>query len=203
MYSSEGNSRKDAHFSATHSIIDKREWFEDNNFIFNDLFKNPNGLKKINFFGGEPVYSDKILEVMNYLEKAGAAENIDLYFVTNATKISDEFIRLGPSFKSTEFGVSLDGIGKEYEYIRYPASWDIVSNNIVALKKIRNAKVSVIPTFQIYNALNYTDILRYCDKLNIRISVNILIYPKYLSVLALPGKSPPYCSRTIESLCVK
>ena len=89
-------------------------------------------------------------------------------------------------FKDVVISVSLDGIDDLHEYIRYPAKWSTVSENIQIFSRLRNVWLTTSITFQAYNCLRIVELFRYCDSMGYRMNVNTLNYPSYLAVSAMP-----------------
>jgi len=94
------------------------------------------GCRKVYVNGGEPTLHNKSLTAMlNALVESGQASNIELWLNTNTTIFDSNFYELLDKFKQIRLMLSIDGIEESFEYIRYPAKWNIVDSNI---KKIVN-----------------------------------------------------------------
>jgi MoaA/NifB/PqqE/SkfB family radical SAM enzyme len=77
---------------------------------------------------------------------------LTLHYTTNATIFPDNsWLELWKQFKEVEIQLSIDGIGQRFEYIRYPASWEIVSTNALKYLEIQNIKLSISTTVSAYN----------------------------------------------------
>ena len=109
-------------------------WFNEEN-IAAVVDKLPN-LTAIQFAGGEPTIHDAVTFLLKRLIEQGRSKNITLGFVTNLTGISDEMLELWSQFNTKHITISIDGVGKVNEYIRYPFSWKKVTSQLDALKKI-------------------------------------------------------------------
>jgi MoaA/NifB/PqqE/SkfB family radical SAM enzyme len=166
-----------------------KRWFEDKNFILSELFHNPEQVKQLEFLGGETLLIKEVGDILECLIDAGVADNIVLMATTNGTVINSPWLGLAERFKELSLNVSLDGFGKYYEYIRYPARWSTVTGNIEILKKRSRMRLTAIATLQAYNALNIVDLFRYLDSIALDFYAYPVSHPPYLSPTLLPPRA--------------
>jgi len=92
-----------------------------------DFWKNTDGLadlKAIHLMGGEPFLIPEHFEMLYKFIKSGASRNMVLAYNTNATiKLSDEQVDILKEFKKVQISLSIDDIGKRFEYQRKNAIW--------------------------------------------------------------------------------
>lgn len=104
------------------------------NLIAVNKFKdvNWNDIIDIEFQGGETLMSKnlwKILELVNI--------DTSISLLSNGTvKLNEKNIKQIERFKKLYITLSIDGVGKIFEYCRRPAKWQYVKNNIEEYKKI-------------------------------------------------------------------
>ncbi len=91
------------------------------------------------------------------------------------------------SFDDFDLAISIDGFGKHYDYIRYPARWDELVENLQLFKKMPNVQLGAAVTLQVNNALNVTDLFRYFDSIGVGYYAYPLHVPRYLAIDALPA----------------
>lgn len=96
--------------------------------------KLPN-LKAIQFVGGEPTVNKDHIVMLEKLVESGRSKDITLGYVVNLTAISPLLIDLWDKFSTKHITVSIDGLGKVNEYIRYPFTWDKVLRGFERIKK--------------------------------------------------------------------
>ncbi len=85
-------------------------------------------LRWIHFNGGEPLL---ILEHMALLKSIPYPKKVHLNYNTNGTvRPTQELISTWENFKIVQLDFSIDGIGDRFEYMRYPANWNIVKENL-------------------------------------------------------------------------
>jgi len=104
------------------NFADNKQW--------HNILDNIHTLTHIKATGGETLMSKPFLEFLDTAIKKDVSRNIYLEFHTNATKFSNENINRLKQFKGLQLNTSIDSIGKNYEYIRYPMQWDIVDKSL-------------------------------------------------------------------------
>jgi len=141
--------------------------FYRNDFVDSFISQTP-GIIHLDIPGGEPFLSGvreqkKLLK--HYVDSAQAAD-ISLHYTTNATVFPDkEWWDLWKHFREIDMQLSLDGIGKRYEYIRYPAVWTDTESTVqkyIKQKQIANLRLSVSHTVSAYNIFYLDEFFTWC-----------------------------------------
>lgn len=147
-------------------------------------------LKRLEVVGGEPFYVKQWHTIFYELIDLGYSENIDITMTTNCTLFYPELLeKLADNFKSVSIGLSIDGTGSVYEYIRHPGKWSIVYENMKKYHAYSN-KIDIQINITI-SWLNAQDILElhtliYNEFPNFKIWNNIVHSPPHLSLWATP-----------------
>jgi len=107
----------------------------------------------------------EFFDLLNHCIENNTAKDIVLDVTTNATKIHPRFFGLAKKFKHLLLTVSMDGIGKTYEYVRYPADYNTVYKNIVTYNefvKSLGGESSMVFNFvlQVWNLHNTIDVIK-------------------------------------------
>jgi len=85
-------------------------------------------LEFIHFNGGEPLLSK---EHIKFLENIPDKSKVHLNYNTNGTIApGKDLLDLWEKFKLVQLDISIDDIGSRFEYQRYPAKWNQVTNNL-------------------------------------------------------------------------
>jgi len=163
-----------------------KRWFEDKNFLLTEIFQNPEHIRQLEFLGGETLLIKEVGDVLEWLIDAGVAENIVLMATTNGTVVKSPWMELTQKFQELRLNVSIDGIDKYYEYIRYPARWSSLRRNIEILKKQSRTRLTAIATLQAYNALNIVELFKYLDSIGLDFYAYPVSQPLYLNAMVLP-----------------
>ena len=108
--------------------------------IVYDLLNNARYLK---FTGGEPFLVKSMFRVLDYCIEKDIAKNINVEVTTNGTTLVhlDKFRK----FKTASFLVSVDAVGKRFEYIRPGAKWEQVSQNVLQLATEFDTAITALP----------------------------------------------------------
>lgn len=100
-----------------------------------------NGLKLIKFTGGEPLMVPNAKKIIEYCIAKDKAKDLELMIITNMTLLNDEWLQLFSYFKHVSMNMSIDGVGKTYEYIRHPSSWETVYENLKTFSNFKNTAI--------------------------------------------------------------
>ncbi len=94
-------------------------------------------LEMVVFCGGETLLGNSYWKVTEALVKLvpHAKERLTLCFQTNGTQSVDKkYYELIEQFHLVRFQISLDAVGERFHYMRWPANWDQVTENILNLR---------------------------------------------------------------------
>jgi organic radical activating enzyme len=113
-------------------------------------------LKYVKIYGGEPLFTDTHLKFIKHIPYP---ENVVLHYTTNGSIYpTEEIIETWSKFKFVLFAASLDGIDKQFDYVRWPLTWKKVSKNLLRIKnnkKIHNVLFRVEFTANLCNTYYY------------------------------------------------
>jgi hypothetical protein len=143
--------------------------------------------KLINFRGGEPLLSSLNFEI---LRKLIENKNTDCFvsFTTNGSiKLNQAQIEILSHFKKLNFCLSIDGIGKKFEYLRYPLKWNNLLENIEQYKQL-DIDLSASFTLSNINMMYYSETVEWFRTNKIAYLNNIVYSPDYFSPTSLPKK---------------
>lgn len=133
-------------------------------YILNNI--DLSNLRRIKFFGGEPLLTSTHLQV---LEKIPRPENVSIWYTTNASIYpTQQVMDLWSKFHLVYFEASIDGVADQFEYIRWPLKWCKITENISKLK----AQGPTNLLFRINHTLNPFNIYYY-DRLEQWVNNNL------------------------------
>ena len=145
--------------------------------------------KVVKFTGGEPFLIPQVKTVVDYLIENEISPVVDLMITSNGTVDFSSWIDKFKKFKSTKITISIDSIEKRFEYIRSGASWDQVSQNVVAMQKLTNGtniKLAVTALPQALNRGYINEVAEWCNQHKIEFMTSApLLYPDYMQTSAL------------------
>ena len=161
--------------------------------IIDKLFENPEyfkNLEYVNIKGGEPYMEADNIKLLEKLIDLNLHKQVTLDISTNGTVINEEFDRLALEFK-TKWHISLEGVGKLYEYIRGGdnCSWEQFNDNLYRFDKFD--RVIIAGTVMAYNVCHLNDVVEWFNRIkksNYELYLNNTVTtPNYLNPGVLPN----------------
>jgi len=120
--------------------------------------------QRVKFSGGEP-FLTKTYQLI--LDRITNPENVTVWFTTNGSvELDDDTLEYLSKFKNVFYEVSIDGIDKQFEYIRWPLLWSKVSQNLINLKQRApgNLIFRVSHTLNPFNVYYYDRVEQWVDQ---------------------------------------
>jgi organic radical activating enzyme len=121
--------------------------------------------------GGEPFLSGvaQQQELLRRLIDQGRADQIAIHYTTNVTVWPNKtWWDLWQHFREIDMQLSIDGVGRQFEYIRYPADWHTVSTNVQKYlqeeQQRYNLRLSVSCTVSAYNIFYLPEFMVWCQQ---------------------------------------
>lgn len=177
-----------ANFKRFHQSYD-----EDSPF-WEDLKSKLPFIKQFDFYGGEPFMSKKMWEVLKIAQDTGVSKEIELHYNTNGTHFPIEEMQCWKDFKEVNISFSIDGIGEKFEYMRYPAKWNEVNDNMKKFYEIgqefKNIFFNWCITISVTNVYDVPETLEYYYKnyqpLGFSMYLNLVHGPTHHNIGILP-----------------
>jgi len=119
---------------------------------------NLSNLQQLVFCGGETLLGREYWDVAEWLgdNVPNAKQQLTLCFQTNGTQpIHFKDFNIIEKFHLVKLHISLDGVDRQFEYMRWPAKWNQVEDNILNLRKTLPGNVMFVieETISIFNLL--------------------------------------------------
>ena len=167
----------DHRWSVDDSILEKNK-----QYIFDQLAQ----IKHVYLAGGEPLLMKENQELLEKLIVVNP--DVEIRINTNLSKLDTPVFKLLEQFKNVKWTISVDAVGSQYNYIRWPGEWPVFLQN---LTKLQHRKKD-INFNMVWCALNSTGIFDCVDFLtsqgfqeNMYI-IQCLSGPSHLDVRNLP-----------------
>lgn len=164
-------------------------------------------LCEIYWCGGEPMIMKDHYEIVYRLTEIGLSKKIALRYNTNLTQLNyknRDIVSLWKNFKKVSIAISIDSVGPELDYIRSGTKWKTVEQNIKELLVVRennpNIGFTFAPTVSMLNIWYLSELFQYALDRNIKVDLNILTGPDYLSLNAIPVKLQPLARKQVEQI---
>jgi len=116
------------------------EWPRTSTKFWEDLHSLVPKIKYLDFTGGEPFMIKEHFNLLRHCVEIGASKHQEIFYNTNGTIFPKEGEELWKHFKRVEVMLSIDNLGKRYEFERSGGKWDEITENI---KKFQELKAQV------------------------------------------------------------
>jgi organic radical activating enzyme len=175
----------------TYYAVDQRErnWTNEQ---LDEIVELSANLKRLELFGGEPIYNKKVHEVLKRIVDSGDSQHITLYINTNGSIDLVDRIPYVKEFQAVEIGVSIDGVGRHFDYIRHGLEYDTVKKNVVKWQEYFEKHqvryfIDSISTVEILNVYYLPELKSAVQEfLPLTPFWNLLVDPAYLFIKNMP-----------------
>lgn len=172
--------------SSAYFVEDEARAKRYNQYIFKQEFKKSNlekilkedfrDIRTVNILGGEPFLNLDHLKILEKIINDGHSTNCSVSYSTNATiKLSDKIIKLFKKFKEISLSVSIDAVGKQFNYIRTLGDWNNVINNVKHFKELQQTiptlDIGAHPTISILNVLYLEELFDWFEQQDIKFNL--------------------------------
>jgi MoaA/NifB/PqqE/SkfB family radical SAM enzyme len=163
--------------------------FLDNLFANPEYFRN---LKWVALRGGEPLYDETCIKLLQWFVDQGLSHNINLDISTNATVFNDDFRILFAQFKHVELMVSVEATDELYSIVRGGPNyqWSQLCDNVEKFYEIENLEMVFAVTVMATNLFDLPNVWNWFNKYHAtRASIsmsNVVVNPSYLNIAHMP-----------------
>jgi organic radical activating enzyme len=162
-------------------------------FVIDSATKSP--LDCIFLLGGEPLLQKQNMDLLKRLETFKESDQVISITTNLSTPLENNKIaQLLLGYKNVHWHISMDNIGKRFEYVRDGASWEVLTNNIKYLQT-KTDEMWIWPIYSIYSATNMMELYDWANNNNIK---NI-----YWQVVSPGGPFPIYVKNLSKELKLK
>jgi sulfatase maturation enzyme AslB (radical SAM superfamily) len=142
---------------------------------------------QLSFVGGEPLLEKKNFDILDELISLGNT-NCFISIITNGSvELNQKQFDILAQFKNLNICLSIDGVGNQFEYIRWPLKWSQLEYNLAQFKKITQ-HVSVSCMISNLNIFYYTKLIDFFESSQIRYLCKQIVDPKYFAPGNLPAE---------------
>lgn len=135
------------------------DWYKESVF-WKDLSKYKDSIKSVYIVGGEPLIIYEHYDFLDECVKGGYSNDMIVEYNTNLTVIPEKAIAVWKNFGEVKFGVSIDGVGKVNDYIRWPSKFSTIEKNLKLLDEAEaNYTLWTAYTVSVYNLLHLPEFI--------------------------------------------
>jgi MoaA/NifB/PqqE/SkfB family radical SAM enzyme len=160
----ENNSALNSIWHAEYQVPkDINHWYKSNQYG-NNIETVSSNLDRVYLTGGEPTL---IKENRILLQKLIEKNNTECFvsFTTNGTTADSELLDLLKNFPRNEIQISIDGVGSQANYVRFPIQWNDFEYNVQKIIAIKSTRIVFYTVVSAYNLFSLSDILKYVDQI--------------------------------------
>jgi hypothetical protein len=139
-----------------------------------------NKVKTSTFFhlwlmGGETLIQPGVYKLLRWCIDQGLAPHVGIKLSTAlSVNLSEELLELFDQFRSIWFGMSIDSVGDNYQYVRWPVKFEKIENNLSRMREFKKSfkstkdkkqfDFSLDPVFSLNNIFYIKEYLDYWNK---------------------------------------
>jgi organic radical activating enzyme len=168
----------------THLLKSNAKTITGTENILNLILELPN-LKILRFAGGEPFIMPEVEEFLYKLVERGKTD-LEIEFITNCTSAKPKIIETLEKFRHVELACSIDTIGDELEYQRYPAKWKTIEKNFIRMYNSK-CNVNITPCLTHLNLLSIDKFLNWSSQFEkSKVGYSEVDHPSFLNFRYVP-----------------
>ena len=188
--------RHKSHFADYNQYLDamyltgKLSYSPDNVQLWETLDRWFRHVQYVDIYGAEPMMIDRLFDILNNSINSGLAKDQVLHFNTNATIWDDSKISTLSQFKQIYIDLSIDGLYKHYDYLRYGKTWEEVKPNLDKYYQFQKSYphhcVSICVTVSITNMFYLDEIWDYFARDGWLVHFNLAHLPNHVNLKCIP-----------------
>lgn len=169
----------------------KFQWVKSNPEIIHLIKKNYSVIEHMEVSGGEPMILQEYFDILKFFVDKDHAKNVSLRINTNLKNVRNDFLYLISKFKHVSLLGSIDGYGKQNEFLRPPSRWKLTSSNAIKINEIFYDHPSV--HFALNTAVSNQNIgylpelLEWCKTEKIFVHLDPVHVPHYFNPSIIPN----------------
>lgn len=177
-------------------IFEHSKYYDDPEFmsVLKDELQN---LIHLDIPGGEPFFSNSDIH-LKFLESISAET---IHYTTNGTIFpSTELLDAWQKFKRVDIQISVDGVGKVFEYSRWPAKWSDVYQNIKRYQDLNlpNLQISISHSVSVFTISQLPEFLLWCREERLPDPyLGIVTRPEHYSITILPKEAKQWLTEKL------
>lgn len=161
--------------------------------IFDLIKTNQNQIQRVSMLGGEPLL---LKENLRLLDNINENTGIEIFTNLNVDIQNNEIYQRLISRNNVNWYVSMETIGKRFEFVRRGAIWEKINDNLQSLYKSLPKSITLQSQYCVYNALHLVEFYDFANSFgNIHVGLtlgvknpevlNFFLFPEPFKVLAL------------------
>lgn len=139
-------------------IQNGRAYRNKTDHLFEFISKHAKSLKRVSLLGGEPLLLKENIQLLDILEDH---TQIDIFTNLNIDLDNEIFNKL-INRPNVNWRVSMENVGKRFEFVRRGSNWDVQEKNLRYLDSL-NKKFTIHSQYCVYSALNIAEMYDFAN----------------------------------------
>lgn len=182
-------------------------WPRTSEMFWQDLENHYQGIRYIEFTGGEPFMIREHFSLLRDLVRTGHSANIEIHYNTNGTQWPESAEEIWKHFKHVEIALSIDDVGARFEYQRSNAAWAEVCANLEKFHQLKqrnhNISLQICCTVNFFNVMYLDEVAHWIDQQSVDfVYWNMLHDPYYFSIATLPEQAKNTITQRFDAVSV-
>ncbi|MFO0868613.1 MAG: twitch domain-containing radical SAM protein [Pirellulales bacterium] len=143
------------------------------------------GIRRLKFTGGEPLLNPHVFTLLAAARQLGRSD-LQLQITSNGTILNERLVELLQAFP-TDLIISVEGVGRTNEFLRYPSRWEVIQAH---LEQLRDAGVPfrINTTVSGLNLLGLPELFEFNHQLHTRrVTLIPIVFPAFLQPGIVPA----------------
>lgn len=138
----------------------------DSRFFLDQVNNNVENIDFLELRGGEVLADKAAVEFLDdFSKRPGVSNRVKIEISNNVVTLKERHIEIFNRFKGKYFKCSIDSVGIENEYIRYPSKWeDTVAGFDRAMRLNKDYIVFIQPVISVFQALTIDKLLWFVEE---------------------------------------
>jgi sulfatase maturation enzyme AslB (radical SAM superfamily) len=146
------------------------------------------GLRKLVLRGGEPLIVPQVKALLKYAVDNHLIDNTIIVLVTNGTRFNQEWFDILSKIKKLKIHMSVDGVGKLNDYLRFGSNWNHVEQNCKLMSMIPNVNFFIHAAISNMNILHIDKLIDWCAENKYYLNYDLITQPVEFEVTNLPDE---------------
>jgi hypothetical protein len=160
--------------------------------VANTTAINFKDIVQLSFVGGEPLLEKKNFDILEELISLGNT-NCFISIVTNGSiELSQRQLTVLSQFKNLNICLSIDGVGDQFNYIRWPLQWNQLQYKLTQFKQITQ-NISVSCMISNLNVFYYSNLIDFFETNQLKYLCKQIVDPAHFA----PGNLPDHFKQQV------
>jgi len=150
-------------FNTVNNLPDDKKMWSENQFFIDSIVTLGPVMKELYATGGEPFLVNSLWKIYDKFIEKGYSKNIQLSYCSNLTAITKPQLDIINKFKECIISASIDGYGAEYNFTRWPSTWEKIDFTVQNMIKNWVNEDNHLHFTYVYTILTIFSLPQFCN----------------------------------------